>query len=86
MTDTTLSDLAAVMERWRAEEATALAATRAELLRALRSAGAAELVADYDGCGDSGNIEGLHLLPEGIDPAPATEGRLADFAWAFVSH
>ena len=85
MTDT-LSNLCATMERWRAEEAVHLAANRAELLRALRSAGAAELVADYDGCGDSGNVEGLHLLPEGVTPAPATEARLADFAWAFVSH
>ena len=80
------TSLLASMNRWRTEEAAHLAATRAELLRSLRSAGATALVAAYDGCGDSGNIEGLRLAPEGLDPAPATEGRLADFAWAFVCH
>ena len=80
------TSLLASMNSWRAEEAAHLTTTRAELLRALRSAGATALAAEYDGCGDSGNIEGLHLEPEGLEPAPATEGRLADFAWAFVCH
>ena len=80
------TSLLASMNRWRAEEAAHLTATRAELLRSLRSAGVVALVADYDGCGDSGNIEGLRLEPEGLEPVPATHERLADFAWAFVCH
>lgn len=86
MTDMTTADFFAAMERMRAEEASELAAIRAELLRSLRSAGVAEIVACYDGCGDSGNIDGMEFHPAGIAPAGGTETRMADFAWSFVHH
>ena len=80
MTDLTTADLFAAMERMRADEAAELAAIRAELLRSLRSAGATEFIACYDGCGDSGNIDGMEFHPAGIEPAGETETRIADFA------
>lgn len=80
------SDFLAAIARMRAEQATDLASTRADLLRALRSVGVTEVVAEYDGCGDSGNIDATALGPAGIEPAGATGSRIADFAWAFVHH
>lgn len=79
-------DLLGWMARRCAQDADDLALARHDLLRSLRSAGVAEIVADYDGCGDSGNIDGITLTPVDIEPSTATEGRIADFAWAFVAH
>ncbi|MBM9595097.1 DUF6878 family protein [Roseitranquillus sediminis] len=86
MTDMTTAHFFAAMERMRADEAAELARTRAELLRSLRSAGVTEFVACYDGCGDSGNIDGMEFQPAGIKPAHETGTRIADFAWSFVHH
>lgn len=74
------------MARRRAEDAADLAIARHELLRSLRSAGITEIAAEYDGCGDSGSIDGITFTPVDVAPSEATEGRIADFAWAFVVH
>ena len=67
-------------ERWeRTEE-------RARLLAALRALGVASLEADYDGYGDSGNVEAIRTEPE-VAKVDEMKG-LADFFWsvAYAEH
>lgn len=59
---------------------------RARLLAELRALGVASLEADYDGYGDSGNVEAIRTEPEAAK-VDEMEG-LADFLWsvAYAEH
>ena len=59
---------------------------RARLLAELRALGVASLEADYDGYGDSGNVEAIRTEPE-VAKIDEMEG-LADFLWsvAYAEH
>ena len=54
---------------------------RNDLLRACRAAGATMIKAQYDGYGDSGNVEDIVFIPTKLVAVGATETRLADFLW-----
>ena len=56
-------DYAAMAAQWRAERETTLKATRAELLAQLRALGISEVTAEYEGYGDSGNVEDVTVQP-----------------------
>jgi hypothetical protein len=59
---------------------------RARLLTELRSLGATQLEAEYDGYGDSGNVEAITTVPD-LPKVNAVFG-LADFLWsvAYAKH
>ena len=59
---------------------------RARLLADLRALGVTSLEADYDGYGDSGNVEAIRTEPE-VAKVDEIEG-LADFLWsvAYAEH
>ena len=56
-------DYAAMAAQWRAEHETTLKATRAELIVQLRALGINEVTAEYEGYGDSGNVENVTVQP-----------------------
>ena len=64
MTDTN-TDFASTMEKWAAERDAENAETRAVLLAQLRALGITEVTAEYEGYGDSGNVEDITLQPSG---------------------
>jgi len=79
-------DWAAVQARWEAQRREArerLKAARADLLKALRDKGVEEIEATYDGYADSGNVQGIEVVPAGIDLGDL-ETRLADFVWGIA--
>jgi hypothetical protein len=58
-------DMDAIMARFAAEQAelaALLPKNKQSLFTALRSAGVTQVTVDFDGCGDSGQIEGLAFL------------------------
>lgn len=79
-------DYAAVAAQWRAEREAAIKTARTELLGSLRALGITEVTAEYEGYGDSGNIEDVTLQPSGIRLLDDLSTRLEDFAWSFAYH
>ncbi len=65
MTDLQMN-FAETMAKWQAEREAANRAARGELLPLLRSLGIAQVTAEYEGYGDSGNIEDVTVQPAGI--------------------
>ena len=74
------------MAKWDAERKHGLMVARAELLAELRALGVRGVSAEYDGYGDSGNIEGLVMQPEAVALEPYSETRLSDFLWGMAYH
>jgi len=83
MTDTN-TDFASTMEKWAAERDAENTETRAALLVQLRALGVTEVTAEYEGYGDSGNVEDITLQPSGIALPSELSSQLDDFAWAFA--
>ena len=79
-------DYAAMAARWRAEREAANKAARTELIAQLRDLGITEVTAEYEGYGDSGNVEDVALQPAGIELPKDISARLEDFAWSFAYH
>ena len=73
---------AKTMARWQAEREATNKATRNELLPQLRGRGITEVTAEYEGYGDSGNIEDVTVLPVGIALPDDLCTQLGDFAWS----
>ena len=71
------------MEKWRVEREAEIKAARAALLSQLRALGVKEVTAEYEGYGDSGNVEDITLQPNGIALLPELSSKLEDFAWSF---
>lgn len=90
MTDTTMNntnpmlDFAARMAEWDKERKATVAANRCALHETLSSLGVAEIVAEYDAYGDSGNIESVSISPEGFEMEESLNFRLRDFLWSVV--
>ncbi|GFE67224.1 DUF6878 family protein [Litoreibacter roseus] len=76
------TDYTAMMEKWRLERETALKTARAELIAALRALGVTEVIAEYEGYGDSGNVEDITLQPNEVTLNEALSRQLEDFAWS----
>lgn len=80
------TDFAAMTEEWRVEREAANTSARAELLPQLRALGVTEVVAEYEGYGDSGNVENLTVQPEGIALPEDLARSVEDFAWSIAYH
>ncbi|MFC4670702.1 DUF6878 family protein [Seohaeicola nanhaiensis] len=85
MTDPQMN-FAETMARWQAEREAANKAARGELLPQLRGLGITEVTAEYEGYGDSGNIEDVTVQPAGIELPDDLSTKLGDFAWAVAYH
>ena len=85
MTDLQIN-FAETMAKWQAEREAANKTARSELLPQLRALGVTEVVAEYEGYGDSGNIEDLTVLPAGIELPDDLDAKVGDFAWSVAYH
>jgi hypothetical protein len=79
-------DYAAMAAQWRAERETTLKASRAELLAQLRALGISEVTAEYEGYGDSGNVEDVTVQPAEVRLPEALATEIGDFAWSLAYH
>ena len=79
-------DYAAMAAQWRAERETTLKATRAELLAQLRALGISEVTAEYEGYGDSGNVEDVTVQPAEVQLPEPLATEVGDFAWSLAYH
>ena len=79
-------DYAALAAQWRAERETTLKASRAELLMQLCALGINEVIAEYEGYGDSGNVEDVKVQPAEVKLPEALVTAVGDFAWSLVYH
>ena len=77
-------NFAETMARWQAEREAANKAARSELLPQLRALGIAEVTAEYEGYGDSGNIEDVTVQPVGIALPDDLSTKLGDFALRWI--
>ncbi|KIC39831.1 hypothetical protein RA27_17425 [Ruegeria sp. ANG-R] len=80
------TNIAETMEKWRVERETELRATRGELIAQLRGLGITEVIAEYEGYGDSGNIEDVTVRPVGVKLTDDQFAEVGDFAWSFAYH
>lgn len=78
------TDFASTMEKWAAERDAENKENRANLLAQLRTLGVTEVTAEYEGYGDSGNVEDITLQPSGLALPSELSSQLDDFAWAFA--
>ena len=85
MTDPQIN-FAETMAKWQAERDAATKAARSELLPQLRALGVTEVIAEYEGYGDSGNVEDVSVLPAGIELPGDLRTMLEDFTWSFAYH
>ncbi|WP_288960850.1 DUF6878 family protein [uncultured Sulfitobacter sp.] len=83
MTDTN-TNFASTMEKCAAERDAENAKTRAALLVQLRALGVTGVTAEYEGYGDSGNVEDITLQPSGIALPSELSSQLNAFAWGFA--
>jgi hypothetical protein len=83
MTDSN-TDFASTMEKWAAERDAENTEVRAALLAQLRALGVTEVTAEYEGYGDSGNVEDITLQPTEIVIPSELSSQLDEFAWAFA--
>jgi hypothetical protein len=81
-----LAAMEARMAEMRERERQERVEERARLLAELRALGATTLEAEYDGYGDSGNVEAITTVPD-LPEVDAVPG-LADFLWsvAYAEH
>lgn len=79
-------NFAETMAKWQAEREAANKAARSELLSQLRALGIAEVIAEYEGYGDSGNVEDVTVQPAGIEVPDDLTTKLEDFAWSVAYH
>ncbi|KZY50043.1 hypothetical protein A3734_21380, partial [Sulfitobacter sp. HI0054] len=58
--------------------------TRAALLSDLRALGVASIEVEYEGYGDSGNVEDVVVTPDTITLTDELRRRVEDFGWDFA--
>ncbi|RKF12533.1 hypothetical protein D6850_17885 [Roseovarius spongiae] len=85
MTDPQIN-FAETMAKWQAEREAANKAARNKLLPQLRALGVTEVIAEYEGYGDSGNIEDVTVQPAGIELPDELSSTFGDFAWSVAYH
>jgi hypothetical protein len=85
-------DYAVMAVQWRAERETTLKVSRAELLAQLRALGISEVTAEYEGYGDSGNVEDVTVQPaevklsERLSPSPGVRKQRGWLRHADLGH
>jgi len=79
-------DYAALAAQWRAERETTLKASRVELLAQLCALGISEVTAEYEGYGDSGNVEDVTVQPSEVQLPEPLATKVGDFAWSLAYH
>lgn len=65
-------------------EREAATATRETLLPMLRAAGCTCVEVEYDGYGDSGNVESVTFTPENLALPEALQDQVSNFGWQFA--
>ena len=65
----------------REEKAKNLAVTRDNLLSILNDLGVTEVTGEYDGYGDSGNVESVSVAPSSVTIDGTLDQSLASFIW-----
>ena len=80
------NNFARTMAKWQTEREAANKAARNELLPQLRALGVKEVIAEYEGYGDSGNIEDVTVQPAGIELPDDLSREVGDFAWSVAYH
>jgi len=58
--------------------------TRAALLTELRAVGVTKIEVQYEGYGDSGNVENVVVTPDTITLSEEMRRRVEDFGWDFA--
>lgn len=76
------TDFAARVAQWQAEREAALKTVRKDLRAQLRDLGVTEVTAEYEGYGDSGNVEDLSVMPAELKLPEDLRTKLEDFAWS----
>lgn len=66
------------------ERKKALPAKAAELRQKLLTLGVTSVAADYDGAGDSGQMNGVSWEPQTLQLPPGTEGDIEALFWDFL--
>jgi len=79
-------DYAAMVAQWHEERETTLKETRATLIAQLRSICISEVTAEYEGYGDSGNVEDVTLQPADVKLPEPLASQVSEFAWSFAYH
>ena len=80
------TDYAAMAAKWRAEREATLKETRAALIAQLRALGISEITAEYEGYGDSGNVEDVTVQPADVKLLEPLATEVGDFAWSLAYH
>ena len=52
----------------------------------MRALGVTEVAAEYEGYGDSGNVEDVTVQPAGIELPDDLRTKVEDFAWSVAYH
>lgn len=81
---TQMNDFCAQMLEAQRRAAEQRVETRAALLTELRGLGVTGIEVQYEGYGDSGNVEDVVVTPDTITFAEALRRRVADFGWDFA--
>ena len=85
MTDPQIN-FAGTMAKWQAEREAANKAARNELLPQLRALGVTEVIAEYEGYGDSGNVEDVTVRTAEVNLPEPLVTEVGDFAWSLAYH
>jgi len=80
------TNIADRIEKWRIERETELRTSRSELIAQLCGHGITEVIAEYEGYGDEGNIYDVTVRPAGVKLTEDQIAVVGDFAWAFAYH
>lgn len=83
---TTSDDIANMVERWRQEREENIATQRATLIHKLRALSVTSLTIQYDGYGDSGNVEDLTAEPNDITLPDDLDLDIREFGWLLAYH
>ena len=79
-------NFAETMSKWQAERDAVNKSARSALLPQLRALGVIEVIAEYEGYGDSGNVEDVTVQPARIELPDDLRAKVEEFAWCFAYH
>jgi hypothetical protein len=79
-------DLKNYIERMRQKREAELADQRPKVLQTLKAAGISKVEADYNGYGDSGQVDQVTFEPSTATLTPDYQNRLEDFIWSVAYH
>lgn len=79
-----MESIAAMIAAMTKADRDAAATARATLLPKLRAAGCTSVEVEYDGYGDSGNVENVSFMPENLTLPQTLHQQVSDFGWQFA--